>query len=59
VAVFSEKPIKTLLLHLALVTAVIVTLFPLAWMVAVSFMSSAEANRFPPPLLPESPTLEH
>ncbi|MGX2039331.1 carbohydrate ABC transporter permease [Methylocaldum sp. MU1018] len=58
-AVFSEKPIKTLLLHLALVTAVIVTLFPLAWMVAVSFMSSAEANRFPPPLLPESPTLEH
>jgi multiple sugar transport system permease protein len=59
VAVFSEKPIKTLLLHLALIAAVIATLFPLFWMVSVSLMSSAEANRFPPPLLPAAPTLEH
>lgn len=58
-AVFSKNRIKALLLHLALVAAVLVTLFPLFWMVSVSLMPSAEANRFPPPLLPESPTLEH
>jgi len=33
------------------------TLFPLAWMLSVSFMSPGEASRFPPPLLPESPGL--
>lgn len=57
--VFSGNRIKALLLHLALVAAALVTLFPLFWMVSVSLMPSAEANRFPPPLLPESPTLEH
>jgi multiple sugar transport system permease protein len=59
VAVFSGNRIKALLLHLALVAAVIATLFPPFWMVSVSLMPSAEANRFPPPLLPGSPTLEH
>jgi multiple sugar transport system permease protein len=34
-------------------------LFPLLWMLSVSFMSEAEANRFPPPVLPDSPTLAH
>ncbi|HYE37985.1 carbohydrate ABC transporter permease [Methylocaldum sp.] len=58
-ATLSEKRIKTLLLHLALIAAVIVTLFPLFWMVSVSLMPSAEANRFPPPILPVSPTLDH
>jgi multiple sugar transport system permease protein len=37
----------------------LVVLFPLAWMVSVSFMSSGEAATFPPPLLPSQPTLEH
>lgn len=32
-------------------------LFPLLWMVSVSFMSPGEASRFPPPLLPEAPGL--
>jgi multiple sugar transport system permease protein len=32
-------------------------LFPLLWMVSVSFMSPGEASRFPPPLLPEAPSL--
>jgi multiple sugar transport system permease protein len=32
-------------------------LFPLAWMLSVSFMSPGEASRFPPPLLPEAPGL--
>jgi len=34
-------------------------LFPLLWMVSVSFMSAGEAAQFPPPILPERPTLEH
>ena len=33
-------------------------LFPLLWMVSVSFMSPGEASRFPPPLLPAQPSLE-
>ena len=32
-------------------------LFPLLWMVSVSFMSPGEASRFPPPLVPEAPSL--
>ena len=32
-------------------------LFPLLWMVSVSFMSPGEASRFPPPLLPEAASL--
>jgi multiple sugar transport system permease protein len=32
-------------------------LFPLLWMVSVSFMSAGEASRFPPPLLPDAPGL--
>jgi multiple sugar transport system permease protein len=50
---------KTISLHLALIAAVVLTLFPLLWMVSVSLMPAEEANRFPPPLLPESPTLAH
>jgi len=34
-----------------------VTLFPLAWMVSVSFMPAGAASTLPPPLLPEAPTL--
>ena len=56
---FSEKRIGALLLHLVLIAAVIVTLFPLFWMVSVSLMPPDEANRFPPPILPSSPTLDH
>ncbi len=35
----------------------ILTIFPLAWMLSVSFMARGEASHFPPPLLPASPTL--
>jgi multiple sugar transport system permease protein len=35
------------------------TLFPLLWMLSVSFMSGMEATRFPPPMWPDAPTLEH
>lgn len=33
-------------------------LFPLAWMVSVSFMAPGEASQFPPPLLPAEPSLD-
>lgn len=34
-------------------------LFPLLWMLSVSFMVPGEASNFPPPLLPEHPTFEN
>jgi multiple sugar transport system permease protein len=37
----------------------LLVLFPLAWMLSVSFMSTGEASAFPPPLLPKVWTLEH
>lgn len=33
------------------------TLFPLLWMLSVSFMPAGEASTFPPPLLPSAPTI--
>lgn len=35
----------------------LLTLAPLLWMISVSFMAPGEAAQFPPPLLPEAPTL--
>jgi multiple sugar transport system permease protein len=51
--------LKAVLANLAVVAIVAVVLFPLAWMVSVSFMSQGEAATFPPPILPSNPTLEH
>ena len=34
-------------------------LFPLVWMVSVSFMQAGEASSFPPPLLPAKPSVEN
>jgi multiple sugar transport system permease protein len=41
----------------ALCAIAALALFPLLWMVSVSFMSAGEASAFPPPLLPRHPTL--
>lgn len=35
------------------------SLFPLLWMLSVSFMAPGEASTLPPPLLPSRPTLEN
>ena len=40
-----------------LVAAAFIALFPLAWMLSVSFMQPGEASAFPPPLLPAHATL--
>lgn len=50
---------KTVLSNIAVALIGLIVLFPLAWMVSVSFMSTGEAANFPPPLLPAHPTLEH
>jgi multiple sugar transport system permease protein len=44
-------------LHTLLLGAAAVTLFPLLWMLSVSFMAGGEASAFPPPLLPSHATL--
>jgi len=45
------------LLHTLLLGAAAITLFPLLWMLSVSFMAGGEASAFPPPLLPAHGTL--
>jgi multiple sugar transport system permease protein len=50
---------RSAVLHLVVLALVGLTLFPLFWMVSVSLMPAEEAARFPPPLLPEAPTLAH
>jgi len=54
-----RNPLKSILLHAVLLLVAGLTLFPLFWMVSVSLMPPDEANRFPPPILPSSPTLDH
>jgi multiple sugar transport system permease protein len=43
--------------NLLLVVCAALVVFPLAWMLSVSFMAPGEASHFPPPLLPRHPTL--
>jgi multiple sugar transport system permease protein len=44
-------------INLLLVLCALLAIFPLVWMVSVSFMAPGEASHFPPPLLPKAPTL--
>ncbi len=45
------------LITLGLLSAVV--LFPLLWMISVSFMPPLAVNQYPPPILPAEPTTEH
>jgi multiple sugar transport system permease protein len=45
------------LVNALLVGLAVISLFPLLWMVSVSFMPAGAASTLPPPLLPEAPTL--
>jgi multiple sugar transport system permease protein len=49
----------TFALHAVLVVGALLTLTPLLWMVSASFMTTNEANSFPPRLLPHAPTLQN
>ena len=51
--------VRALLLNVGVAIIGLIVLFPLLWMVSVSFMSTGEAATFPPPLLPKTWTLEH
>ncbi len=53
---FSKEQIGVTLL---LVVATCLALFPLLWMVSMSFMPEAEANAFPARLFPQNPTLDN
>lgn len=48
-----------LLVHGALIALTLLSLAPLLWMLSVSFMPTGGASRFPPPLLPDVPTLDN
>jgi multiple sugar transport system permease protein len=43
----------------ALLVAAALAVAPLVWMVSVSLMAAGESSTYPPPLLPEAPSLEH
>ncbi|PZN99576.1 MAG: sugar ABC transporter permease [Alphaproteobacteria bacterium] len=55
----SARRLKAVILNLAVAFMALLVLFPLVWMLSVSFMSTGEAATFPPPLLPKVWTLEH
>jgi len=44
-------------INLLLVLCALLAIFPLVWMLSVSFMAPGEASHFPPPLLPKALTL--
>jgi multiple sugar transport system permease protein len=52
-----KQPARILAVNGALALIAVLTLMPLLWMVSASFMAPGEASRFPPPLLPQAPTL--
>jgi multiple sugar transport system permease protein len=47
------------IVNTALAVAAAFALFPLLWMVSVSFMQPGAASSYPPPILPADPTLEN
>ena len=48
-----------ILVNGALLALTAVTLFPLLWMLSVSFMAPGAASTLPPPILPRTPTFEN
>ncbi len=50
-------PLVAAIVNGVLVGLTLVSLFPLLWMVSVSFMPPGAASTLPPPLLPAAPTL--
>ena len=49
----------SLLIHSALLVGAVLTLLPLWWMLAASFMPAGEANQYPPRLWPSTVTFSH
>ena len=57
--VIGDSRSHALLVHAALIVLTLLSLAPLLWMLSVSFMPAGGASRFPPPLLPDVPTLDN
>src|SRR5437870_11646260 len=53
------RTVQTVALHGVLAVGAALTLLPLLWMLAASFMPAGEASAVPPRLVPSSATLEH
>jgi len=54
-----EPAAASVLVNGALCAAAVITVFPLVWMLSVSFMPPGTASTYPPPLLPRAPTLHN
>lgn len=54
-----RKTLETLGIHLLLVAAVCLTIFPLAWMAMASVMPAGEASAYPMSWVPSALSLEH
>lgn len=54
-----QKMLETLGIHLLLVAAVCLTIFPLAWMAMASVMPAGEASAYPMSWVPSALSLEH
>jgi multiple sugar transport system permease protein len=54
----TQRQVKSLAVHAALVLAVLAVLAPLGWMISVSLMTKGEATTSPAPILPAVPTLD-
>jgi multiple sugar transport system permease protein len=50
---------SAIFVNVALIVVAVLVLFPLLWMVSVSFMPRGVASTFPPPLLPPEATLDN
>jgi multiple sugar transport system permease protein len=55
----SARRLRALALNAAVVFVALLVMFPLLWMLSVSFMATGEAAAFPPPLWPKTWTLQH
>lgn len=51
--------VRDVVLNVGVAVIGLLVLFPLLWMLSVSFMATGEAANFPPPLIPSHWTLEH
>ena len=54
-----NRNLATAIVNGLLAALAIISLWPLLWMLSVSFMQPGEASHFPPPLLPAEPTLHN
>ena len=50
---------RSIVVNGLLAAIALVSIFPLAWMLSVSFMPAGAASTLPPPLLPAAPTLDN